>query len=131
MDRPVDLDCETRTGIPQCMGAIHSDGRFCTCEHLTREVHVACEAEAHRLAAERKGEMCHDCAFRKGSPEAGEEDMLRRLAEQREPFRCHQAMPLDGRGRKPTEGIFAPRGPTLYPICAGWLRARKDRLDAL
>lgn len=34
------------------------------------------------------------------------------------------AMPLDGRGRVPMVGDFAPLDPDAYPVCAGWAAAR-------
>jgi len=92
-------------------------------------VHEACELEAHRQAAARGHGPCHDCAFRRGSHEA-ENGWLRRLAEQRDPFYCHQAMPLDGRGIEPADGDFAPRDHARYPLCAGWVAARKARSSA-
>lgn len=131
--RPVELDCET-AGLTPCPECWHGEPERCTRQTLPDEVHAACEAEAHRLAAERAG-PCHDCAFRPGSHEAIAEDwatgrpVLDTVAKQAEPFRCHQAMPLDGRGRVPADGDFAPRRHTLYPICAGWARAQAARKD--
>ncbi len=68
--------------------------------------------------------MCHDCAFRPGSPERRDvfgawlsvlEGVSRHV-----PFFCHQTMPVDARGS------YCPKqnehGHAIgHPLCAGWL----------
>lgn len=125
--RPVALDCEV-AGVPPCWAcAVHGPER-CYENHVPREVHDACVAEARRLAVLRDKAPCHDCAFARGSDEGQEEGLLGKLARQPSPFHCHQAMPLDGRGRMPADGDFAPDEHSRYPVCAGWARARAGYL---
>lgn len=122
--RSVEIDCEAAGRVPFCYGCALDGPEACYEFNLPSEVHAACVDEARRLAAARAGEPCHDCAFRPGSPERREDDMIERLVRSAKPFRCHQAMPLDGRGRVPMLGDFAPLDPDAYPVCAGWARAR-------
>jgi len=127
--RPVELDCETATGTPKCWGCAIYGPRKCTEQTLSDDVHLSCEAEGHRLAAERGGQPCDDCAFRPRSPEAKQEGLLARVVRQETPFYCHKGMPLDGKGKMPAEGDYFPRDHKLYPICAGWARAQAARKD--
>jgi hypothetical protein len=127
-DRLVELDCETAGRLVPCMACVLDGPERCYEFNLAPEVHAACVAEARRLSAARAGERCHDCAFRHGSPESREEDLLAKHIRSSTPFRCHQAMPLDGRGRLPTLGDFAPLDPDAYPVCAGWAAARASWL---
>lgn len=122
--RPVEIDCEAAGRVPFCYGCALTGPEACYEFNLPPEVHAACVDEARQLAGARSGQPCHDCAFLPGSPERREEDMLERLIRSAKPFRCHQAMPLDGRGRVPALGDFAPLDPDAYPVCAGWARAR-------
>lgn len=127
--RQVELDCETAGAKVICWGCVHSElGEGCYERHLPASVHAACVEDAKRLAVLRAGEPCHDCAFRRGSPESREEGFLARLIQQSKPFRCHQGMPLDGRGKVPSLGDYAPLDPDAYPVCAGWARARASWL---
>lgn len=124
------LDCESKHGFPMCMGCAISPDR-CTCtDTLSKEDYEKCVAEAWEAFRARGGDMCHDCAFRKGSPE---EEQLAKVSADPEPFRCHQGMPVDARGGVALRDCYAPvlcpgelGGQTApeYPICAGWLRAR-------
>lgn len=122
------LDCESLTGVIDCMGAAAMGPGHCTCETLTDEDHARCLADAHAAHAARNGDMCRDCAFRKGSPE---NDELEKIAASEVPFRCHQGAPVDARGGTPIKDAYCPRavkGEAIgYPICAGWLRARGQR----
>ena len=127
-DRPVELDCEVAGRVVPCMACTLEGPERCYEQNLAPEVHAACVAEARRQAAARAGAPCHDCAFRPGSPESREEDLLLKHIRQSTPFRCHQGMPLDGRGRLPTLGDFAPHDPTAYPVCGGWAAARASWL---
>jgi hypothetical protein len=68
--------------------------------------------------------MCHDCAFRPGSPERRDaygtwETVLRGIAEHR-PFYCHQEMACDARGHY-VAPLDAHQRPIGHPLCAGWL----------
>jgi hypothetical protein len=121
----LDHDCEHVHGYPQCMGAAAMDAGHCTCSFLTQEQHERCEREGAAAAEARAGDMCADCAFRKGSPE---EDDQERIAAQVEPFHCHQGMPVRTIGGVPQKDSYRPRNVKLYPVCAGWLRAREALL---
>lgn len=121
--RPVAHDCET-AGKTLCWPCALDGPEKCLEVHIDPEVHDACVAEARRLAVLRDKAPCHDCAFLKDSHEAGQEGLIAQLARQRDAFHCHQGMPLDGRGRTPAEGDYAPDEHSRYPICAGWAAAR-------
>jgi hypothetical protein len=117
--------CEAVHGYPRCYGCANDGPAGCYCEDtLTPEQHAQCVADAWAAFEARGGEMCADCAFRKGSPEA---DMLDKIASSREPFRCHQGMPVDTRPGYPVRDAYCPRqaerGAPDYPVCAGWQRA--------
>lgn len=72
--------------------------------------------------------MCHDCAFRPGSPERADaygvwSRILRGVAENH-PFFCHQTMPTD------RSGSYCPKqnqyGHAIgHPFCAGWIQEHK------
>ena len=126
--RPVELDCEVAGRAVPCMGCVLDGPEHCYEQNLPTEVHAACAADAREQARARAGEPCHDCAFRPGSPESAEEDLLLKHIRQSTPFRCHQGMPLDARGRLPTIGDFAPLDPAEYPVCGGWAAARASWL---
>lgn len=121
----VQYDCVTLLGYPDCMGAAAMGPEHCTCQTLTDEDHAKCVADAKAAFEARNGEMCHDCAFRKGSPES---EQLYDIAISEKPFRCHQGAPVNARGGVPVQDAYVPRmtdGEALdYPICAGWLKAR-------
>ncbi len=121
--RAVDFDCEA-AGVPTpCIACAVTGPHACTADNLPAEVHAACELEARHLAVLRDGAPCHDCAFLRDSEESRGE-VTERLARQADPFHCHQAMPLDGKGRVPADGDFKPSDHTRYPVCAGWSAAR-------
>jgi hypothetical protein len=118
---------------PKCMGAAAMGPERCTCSHPEAS-HEQCVVDAWADHESRGGEMCFDCAFRKGSPEEG---MLAELAARQEPFRCHQGMPIEARSGTPEPGNYRPRLVVLegrivtapdYPVCEGWLRARRALL---
>lgn len=73
--RPVAFDCETAGKSPCWACAVYGPEK-CLEDHLPKQVHDACVTEARRLYAERDKGPCHDCAFRQGSPERGEEGLL-------------------------------------------------------
>lgn len=125
---PVEFDCE-RAGLdPQdwCSGCAYRGPQYCYQTTLSEVMHEQCEKRAHLLATKRNGEMCFDCAFRKGSPEHKWGD-LEGFVRSEIPFRCHQGMPLSAKGEEPTldYGGYYPRSPSKYPVCAGWLRAKE------
>lgn len=126
------LSCEVIHGYPLCMGAAAMGPERCTCDTLTQAQHELCLADAWEAWAARGGDMCGDCAFRKGSPE---QEQLEKIAASSTPFRCHQGMPVDARSGKPVQDAYVPvlvvdretqaiEAPG-FPICAGWLRARQ------
>ena len=121
--RAVDFDCDVAGVVPGCIACAVQGPEHCTADNLPPEVHTACEAEARRLHVLRAGAPCHDCAFLRDSDETRGE-VTERLARQADPFHCHQAMPLDGKGRVPADGDFKPRDHSAYPVCAGWAAAR-------
>lgn len=116
--------CIALHGHPRCYGAAHDGEAGCYCDTLTDEQHAQCVAEARAAFEARAGEMCDDCAFRRGSPEA---DELDRIAADSTPFRCHKGMPVDARPGFPMLNAYCPRaaerGAPDYPVCAGWKRA--------
>jgi hypothetical protein len=123
--------CVDIHGYPQCMGAAAMGPERCTCDTLTPEEHEQCLGDAWSDFHARGGDMCRDCAFRKGSPE---EESLAKIASEPTPFRCHQGMPVDARSGAPIKDAYAPvlirnaqggiESPN-YPICAGWKRAHE------
>lgn len=121
--RAVDFDCETAGAPLPCIACAVQGPEHCTADNLQPEAHAACEAEARRLTVLRAGAPCHDCAFMLDSEETRGE-VTERLARQADPFHCHQAMPLDGKGRAPADDDFKPRDHRAYPVCAGWAVAR-------
>lgn len=125
------LSCDALHGYPRCIGAAAMGPERCSCDDtLTPEQHAQCRAEAWQAHLERGGEMCDDCAFRKGSPEA---DDLARVAASPVPFRCHKGMPVDARPGYPQRDAYCPGVAIVdntvtapdYPICAGWIRAQR------
>lgn len=124
------LDCMTANdGVPDCYGAAAHGPTGCTCDTLSEEDHARCVADAWRAFRGRAGAMCHDCAFRKGSPE---QEQIPDIAAQGTPFRCHQGMPVDARGGSPHKDAYCPKltddNQALdYPICAGWWNAYAAR----
>ncbi len=96
--------------------------------------------------------MCHDCAFRPGSPERqgderyhGSDGKLDELAWSGEPFYCHQGLRRVVAWRHPAD-VEVPAGPDDYDppvgltmpyqadgtpaeVCAGWA-ARRRALEA-
>jgi hypothetical protein len=121
----LDHDCVHLLGYPDCYGAACLGDDHCTCHLLTVQQHEQCEREAQEHFETRGGKMCHDCAFRKGSPE---EEKLEQIAIQDEPFHCHQGMPVRAIGGVPQKDSYSPRGLKLYPVCAGWQRAHAAAL---
>ena len=134
MVSPLLVSCDAVEGYPDCLGSAARGPEHCTCGALqmpdgTPVPEKRARAEAWAAWYLRGGEMCHDCAFRVGSPE---EDELWNLAQSAEPFRCHQGMPLDARDGDPVVGNYVPsavRTPCgtaarQYPVCEGWRRAR-------
>lgn len=121
-------DCEAVHGYPQCIGCAVNGAPACTCDTLTPAQHQLCLADAREAERKRRGRMCHDCAFRPGSPEW---ERRAEIGDDPFPFRCHQGMPIDFRGREPAsedEHDYKPRKHVYdYPICAGWKKWREKR----
>lgn len=122
------FDCVQLHGIPQCYGAAGMGPEHCTCDPLSALDHAWCEREAHRQLQARDYQLCEDCAFRKGSPES-EAGELPDLVASEAPFLCHRGMPAEIRGgelrRYVPRDAAIHRLPRAYPVCMGWLRARR------
>lgn len=112
---------EVNDGMCDCFGAAGMGPRRCTCDTITQAEHDEAVLVAHVHYEQRKRKACHDCAFRRGSPEmeSGKTDEIMRDGSAQ--FHCHQGMPIDARGCRPELGNFAPDDATRYPICTGWL----------
>ena len=77
-----------------------------------------------RLPPAKLDEPCHDCAFRRDSPEC-DSGALYQIADSEHPFYCHQGMHSTADGRYvPREQTHDGR-PVGHPVCVGWLRARR------
>lgn len=120
--------CDDVFGVPDCMGSAVYGPRRCTCTTLSAEQLDQCLIDAWTAFFDRGGEMCADCAFRKGSPE---EEEIPKIADSVTPFRCHQGMPVDARPGFPMKDAYVPllvvengKLASDFPVCAGWLRAR-------
>jgi hypothetical protein len=85
------------------------------------------ETEDRERATFPAAKPCHDCAFRKGSPEREDPETwakIKGMVEDDAPFYCHykhtgEEMPTDDEGnynpKRDAEGH-----PTGYPLCKGW-----------
>lgn len=112
---------------PICDG----DGdRHCFCDGRGVITQGDAEAFAAELDEEPKrlppppAEMrnpCHDCAFRKDSPE-WDSGTIYQIALRDEPFYCHAGMHCTADGRYIPQN--APGEPMVHPVCAGWKRTR-------
>lgn len=120
-----------------CMGEAMRDPRYCTCWEPVFDVDQAEPDPTSEPATRAK--CCHDCAYRRGSPEEqeGARDDLEALASSgRDVFYCHQGMRRaiayrhpDGRELPAVDGDYQPAqaGGTAYRAdgsaadrCAGW-----------
>jgi hypothetical protein len=74
--------------------------------------------------------MCHDCAFRGGSPERemGHMEHLMKLVADGKPFICHQGMHETKDGRYIPLERDHQGAPVGHPICAGWAAARAKEI---
>lgn len=122
--RLVDKSClERDDGFPECIGAAARGEQGCTCGlHPGQHDEAVLVAWAH--FHERGGKACHDCAFRRGSPEM-QNGIAMSIAEGDQAFYCHQGMPVDGRGCDAELGEFRPDDPRRYPPCAGLAAIRR------
>lgn len=120
---------------PVCDG--EADDRLCYCDGrgmIDAESAAGWIADGFALRPvptppERMESPCHDCAFRRGSPERedGTYSALLGLARIGMPFYCHQGM------HETSDGRYIPleqRGemPVGHPVCAGWQAARDRHL---
>lgn len=120
----LDHDCEFLFGFPHCYGSAATvNGYGCTCTHLNSTQHAQAEADAALAAKKRHGRACDDCLYR--SSDFDEQHDAKLFAREEGPFHCHKFMPLSAFSGVPERDAFAPRDERLYPICAGWSRARK------
>lgn len=126
----IKLNCIAIHGYAICIGAAARGPHGCTCDTLTDADHARAVAAAWEDHRRRDGRMCHDCAFRSGSPER-ESGELHTITRNPAPFRCHQGMP--NTSANPEEGEYVPRtngdgDADEYPECAGWRAAYHRRL---
>src|SRR5579871_4574369 len=112
---------DVTNGIPCCMGYAAGGPGHCTCwEPIYDQEQQPFNPEA---VVTSRDSMCHDCAYRKGSPErtgedgyAGDEDMLEHAVYSGTPFWCHQGVRKIVAYRHPT-GAEIPAHAAAY----GWL----------
>lgn len=138
-DPPEDL-------VPCCMGAAVHGPRSCTCwepvfDQPQHEPVGDCSRSARRHA------LCHDCAYRPGSPERSDPETaggLMSLPEVGQPFYCHQGMRRLVRWEHPDGRTYTPDRDDYHPgyaedvplkadgtpaaICEGWRRLQRAHL---
>jgi hypothetical protein len=118
---------------PICGGA--GDSTHCPCHGegiITRE--EAVDWTRHGTVVVRLPDppadmpsMCHDCAFRKDSPEResfGAWPAIESAVREGTPFICHQGMHETDDGRYIPFERDAKGIPVWHPVCAGWAAAR-------
>lgn len=117
---------DATNGVPCCMGYAAYDHRRCTCWVPIYDV----ETQPHDGSTPgQRQSMCHDCAYRKGSPERqgvegykGSEDELEHIAATGTgPFFCHQ-------GTAKTLQYNHPSGMVIqaHPADYHWVIVEKD-----
>lgn len=131
-DKVVDEGC--------CWGTVQNGPEGCTCWVAVYDVEQAePQPGVTLLDARPAAELCHDCAFRPGSPERSEEWLREELyasADAGRPFWCHQGMRRpalwrhpDGREVAGSPDNWTPPGINGVPfkadgtpalLCAGW-----------
>lgn len=141
------------TGVVCCIGVAVYGHKRCTCWEPVYDGQDQAEPRPE-VVQQTRSRMCHDCAFRPGSPErsgdpksASDEDDLRDLVDRDLPFNCHQGM------RRPTHYVHPPTGTTIpaspldydpprvgvvsfkldgtpTDLCAGWAAHRRALLAA-
>lgn len=131
-------------GAGCCMGAVVYGESRCTCwrpVYDTSQAPPQTVTSAEQLLAQPR--MCHDCAYRPGSPERADEylaEELHSLPSAGTPFWCHQGMRRpthwehpDGRrvDAHPDDWHPAKEGNFLYQaggaaalLCNGWINRR-------
>lgn len=132
------LEDEPEDWVPCCYGAVMDGPRGCTCWEAIFDTEQSVDLQIGPMPLARK--CCHDCAYRRGSPERekGEADHLEEIAgHPRELFLCHQGMLRVVGWRHPQIGEFPYAGPGDYHppkrdgrvyqvdgrpgvLCAGW-----------
>jgi hypothetical protein len=131
-----------------CTGCVVKGPQYCTCWEVAFDLEQQPErpGEPGRRAA-----LCHDCAYRPGSPERqgderfnGDEEFLDRIAAAGEEFWCHQGIRQAARLVHPSGAeVSLPGGDYRPPIargvpykadgspgdlCAGWAARRRAHL---
>lgn len=127
--------------VPCCYGSAHNGPRGCTCWEpvYDQEQSAACGDVSN---SPRRDSLCHDCAYRPGSPERQDPDSaenLLSLPEAGTPFYCHQGMRKILRWEHPSGRVYVPTGDDYKPgftrdyiplkadgtpadLCEGWRR---------
>lgn len=77
---------------PCCWTAAETDGKACECWEEIYWPPPTPDILAGPMATRTR--LCHDCAYRPGSPERAEEDGEQLDAVLYQPFTCHQGMPV-------------------------------------
>ena len=142
---------ETPTTGMCCLGSAMGGASHCTCWEPEYDAEQA-EPEVDGLLFGCRSSMCHDCAYRPGSPEragdpdaAGDQELLDELVVSGEPFFCHQGV------RQPVcylhpSGVTAEASPLEYDppriggrifkadgrpadLCFGWAACRAKLLQ--
>jgi len=144
---------DATNGIPCCEGYAAYDHSRCTCWEPVYDQEQQPYVEDSKPVARKS--PCHDCAYRKGSPERsgekgyrGDEDELNHIAATGQEFWCHQGMRRPIAYRHPS-GMQVPSHPAAYApeiiviegkptplkadgtpacICGGWSGKRKALL---
>lgn len=138
--------------VPCCMAAAISGGETCTC---WQPIHDQPQTDPDPTAAPGvMPAMCHDCAYRPGSPERqgnpsalADADLLDRIVDTGAPFWCHTGLrrqtgwahPCGAQLQVPQTGVDAydppARDGTPYKAdgtpgdhCAGWSARRRHHL---
>ncbi|GAB2906956.1 hypothetical protein GCM10027047_01520 [Rhodococcus aerolatus] len=121
-------------GIPCCTGGSFTDAERCEQWHPVLDEQPSTEVEHGPMAIAET--LCHDCAYRPGSPERAQQGGDQLDASIRQPFTCHQGMARavryehpNGHTRPGEPGDYRPverggqawrTGGTLAQHCAGW-----------
>lgn len=87
------------TGLPPidpdgacCWTAVQTEGTDCSCWEPIYSATPTRDVQAGPPAV--RDSMCHDCAYRPGSPERTEQGGGQLDVDRRRPFVCHQGMPV-------------------------------------
>lgn len=145
VDAPRDWPETPTTGMC-CLGSALDGATRCTCWEPEYDVEQA-EPKTDGLLFGCRSSMCHDCAYRPGSPErtgdpdaAADQELLDDLVVRGQPFWCHQGMRVPLRYRHPSgvvvEASRLEYGPPIVQgrpfkadgspadLCFGWAARR-------